>query len=101
DGGDEQTVHRSCVRARRISMNGLLIATVGHGSSALWYATRATGLVALVLLTATLVLGIVCSIGWVSDRWPRFVSQSLHRNLSLIGLSLIVVHVLTTVIDGY
>jgi len=82
-------------------MSGSLIATIGHGSSALWYTTRATGLVALVLLTGTLVLGIVCSIGWVSERWPRFLSQSLHRNLSLIGLSLIVVHVFTTVMDGY
>jgi methionine sulfoxide reductase heme-binding subunit len=82
-------------------MSASLLATVGHGSSALWYTTRATGLVALVLLTGTLVLGIVCSIGWVSERWPRFLSQSLHRNLSLIGLSLIVVHVFTTVIDGY
>jgi len=82
-------------------MSPTLLAAVGHGSAALWYMTRATGLVALVLLSATVVLGIVCTIGWASERWPRFVSQSVHRNLSLFGLSLIVVHVLTTVADGY
>ena len=32
-------------------------ATVGHGSTALWYLTRATGLVSLILLSATVVLG--------------------------------------------
>jgi sulfoxide reductase heme-binding subunit YedZ len=78
-----------------------LLATVGHGSTALWYLTRATGLVSLILLSATVVLGTVASVGWTTDRWPRFLSQSLHRNLSLFCIALIGVHVLTTVGDGY
>lgn len=61
----------------------------------------ATGLVSLVLLSATVVLGTVASVGWTSDRWPRFLSQSLHRNLSLFCIVLIGVHVVTTVGDGY
>jgi DMSO/TMAO reductase YedYZ heme-binding membrane subunit len=76
-------------------------ATVGHGVSALWYLTRASGLVSLILLTATVVLGIVASVGWTSTRWPRFLSQSVHRNLSLFCLALIGVHVVSTVGDGY
>jgi DMSO/TMAO reductase YedYZ heme-binding membrane subunit len=79
----------------------LLTASVGHGSKALWYLTRSTGLVALVLLSATLILGIVASLGWTTDRWPRFLSQGLHRNLSLLCLGLITIHVVTTVADGY
>ncbi len=82
-------------------MSPLLASTVGHGSTALWYLTRATGLVSLVLLSATLLLGITSSVGWTSERWPRFLSQSLHRNLSLFCLALVVVHVVTTVADGY
>jgi DMSO/TMAO reductase YedYZ heme-binding membrane subunit len=78
-----------------------LVASVGHGSTALWYLTRATGLVTLVLLSATLVLGIVSSLGWTSERWPRFVSQALHRNLSLLCIVLVALHVVTTVVDGY
>jgi hypothetical protein len=78
-----------------------MVAAVGHGSSALWYMTRSTGLVAMVLLSATVVVGIVCSIGWASERWPRFASQALHRNLSLFALALILVHVVTTVADGF
>ena len=82
-------------------MSAPILAAVGHGSSAMWYLTRSTGLVALILLTGTVVLGITCSIGWVHERWPRFVSQAVHRNLSLLGLVLIVVHVVSTVADGY
>ena len=65
-----------------------------------WYLTRATGLVSLVLLSGTVVLGIVASVGWTTERWPRFLSQSVHRNLSLLCLVLIAVHVVTTVADG-
>jgi sulfoxide reductase heme-binding subunit YedZ len=82
-------------------MTAGMLATVGHGSTALWYLTRATGLVSLILLSATVVLGTVASVGWTSDRWPRFLSQSLHRNLSLFCIVLIGVHVVTTVGDGY
>jgi sulfoxide reductase heme-binding subunit YedZ len=77
------------------------VATVGHGATSLWYLTRATGLVALVLLTGSVVIGIVSSLGWATERWPRFSFQVVHRNVSLLSLVLIVVHVITTVADGY
>ncbi len=78
-----------------------LVATIGHGSTALWYLTRASGLVSLILLSATVVLGTVASVGWTTARWPRFLSQSVHRNLSLFCLGLIGIHVISTVSDGY
>ena len=78
-----------------------LVATVGHGSTALWYLTRATRLVSLILAFATVVLGTVASVGWTTDRWPRFLSQSVHRNLSLFCIALIGVHVVSTIGDGY
>jgi DMSO/TMAO reductase YedYZ heme-binding membrane subunit len=58
-------------------------------------------MIALVLLSAVVVLGIATSLGWTSRRWPRFFSQTLHRDLSLFCLVLIVVHVATTVVDGF
>ncbi len=73
----------------------------GSGQKALWYLTRSTGIVALVLLTATVVLGVVASVGWATERWPRFLSQTVHRDLSLLCLTFVAVHVLTTVSDGY
>jgi DMSO/TMAO reductase YedYZ heme-binding membrane subunit len=78
-----------------------LVSTVGHGSSDLWYLTRGAGLVSLVLLSATVVLGLVASVGWTTERWPRFLSQSVHRNLSLYCLAFIGLHVVSTVADGY
>ena len=71
------------------------------GGKAFWFLTRASGLVSIVLLSATIVLGVVASVGWTTQRWPRFVSQDVHRNLSLLCIAFVGVHVVTTVVDGY
>jgi hypothetical protein len=71
------------------------------GPSALWYFTRSTGAVAMLLLTASVVLGVLSGIGWRSARWPRFLSTSLHRNISLFVLILLVLHIVTAVADGF
>jgi sulfoxide reductase heme-binding subunit YedZ len=68
---------------------------------ALWYLTRGSGIVTLVLLTATVVLGLTTSARWATPWWPRFVTEGLHRNLSLLVLVFLALHVLTTVVDGY
>lgn len=67
----------------------------------LWYLTRATGIVTLVLLTASVVLGIATAVRWRTSRWPQFAVTGLHRNLSLLVLALLGVHVATTVVDGF
>jgi methionine sulfoxide reductase heme-binding subunit len=71
------------------------------GPSPLWYATRATGVIALVLLTATVVLGIAGTARFETPRWPRIVTSGLHRNLSLLSVVFVAAHVLTTVLDTY
>jgi sulfoxide reductase heme-binding subunit YedZ len=71
------------------------------GSQAYWYATRGTGLVVLVLLSASVVLGALESAGWSSPRWPRIVVAGLHRNVTLISLGLLGVHIATAVRDGF
>jgi len=71
------------------------------GSATFWYASRATGVVTLVLFTAVLVLGLVVTRKGRLPGLPGFAVTSLHRNLSLLGLAFIVVHVLTAVLDGY
>ena len=71
------------------------------GPSAYWYLTRGTGVVALLLLTGGVFLGVLTSTRWGAPRWPRFVVSGLHRNLTLLALAFVVVHVLTTVLDGY
>ena len=68
---------------------------------ALWFTSRGTGVVCLLLLTASLVLGVVTSVRFETRHWPRFVIEGLHRNISLLILVFIAIHVSTTVIDGY
>jgi ferric reductase like protein len=67
----------------------------------LWYLTRGSGIVALLLLTASVALGVVTSLRWKSDLWPRFTVASLHRSLTLLAIAFVAVHVGTTVLDGY
>jgi methionine sulfoxide reductase heme-binding subunit len=71
------------------------------GPSTLWYLTRATGVVSLLLLTAAVVLGVLSSIRWRTDHVPRFVVGGLHRNVTLLAIAFVAVHVVTTVGDGY
>jgi predicted ferric reductase len=76
-------------------------AVVVTGSSPLWYTTRATGLVAMVLLTLSMVFGLLSSVGYQRPELPRFVTVGLHRNASLLALAFTAAHVITTVIDSY
>lgn len=77
-----------------------MIAAASTGS-AYWYFARGTGVVSLLLLTASIALGVVNVSRWRSERWPAFVITGLHRNLTLVALAFVGVHVLTNVADGY
>ena len=70
-------------------------------STAFWYASRATGVVALLLLTAVFVLGVLVSRQQRLPGLPRFAVTDLHRNISLLAVSFVAVHVLTAVLDTY
>ena len=67
----------------------------------LWYATRAAGVITLVLLTATTALGLLTAGRVSTRRWPRFLVIGLHRNISLLALVFLGLHIVTTVIDSY
>jgi methionine sulfoxide reductase heme-binding subunit len=68
---------------------------------ALWYLARGSGIVSLGLLTLTVLLGIATSTRWATERWPRLVVAGLHRNLSLLSVVFLGLHVGTVVVDGY
>jgi predicted ferric reductase len=70
-------------------------------NTAFWYASRATGIVALLLLTAVLVLGILVNRQGRLPGLPRFAVTGIHRNLSLLSVVFIAVHILTAVLDTY
>lgn len=77
----------------------LSLAAAG-GGSALWYLTRGTGAVTLILLTLSLVLG-VADLRWSSRRIPRFVVDGLHRTVSLLVVVMVALHVLTSLLDSF
>jgi ApbE family/Ferric reductase like transmembrane component len=79
---------------------GCMIAAAGN-AKVFWYLTRGTGIVALLLLTASVVLGVLTTARWRSPRWPRFALSTVHRNLTLLTIAFVAVHVVTTVLDGY
>lgn len=71
------------------------------GPSALWYLTRATGAVSLVLLTVSLALGIA-NVGRLQrPGWPRFVVEGVHRNVSLLAIVVLAVHIVTSLLDPF
>jgi sulfoxide reductase heme-binding subunit YedZ len=76
-------------------MNGIT------GSTALWYASRATGVVSLLLLTAVVMLGVLVNRQGRVPGLPRFVVTGLHRSISLLAVAFLAVHVGTAIADPY
>jgi hypothetical protein len=75
---------------------------VAAAPSPLWYLSRGTGAVALVLLSVTVILGITGTLRWrPGARTPRFVVDGLHRNVSLLVVVLLAAHVLTALLDPF
>src|SRR5438094_10036801 len=69
--------------------------------SILWYATRGGGAVTLILLSAVVVLGILSNLRVQSPSWPRFLTTGLHRNLALMTLVFLALHIVTAVVDPF
>ena len=70
-------------------------------STALWYASRATGVVSLLLLTGVVLLGMLVNRQGRLPGFPRFVVTGLHRNLSLLAVLFLAIHVLTAILDPF
>lgn len=70
-------------------------------SIALWYASRATGIVCLVLTTAVVLLGLLVTRQRRLPGLPKFGVVHLHRYLSLLAVGFVGLHILTAVIDSF
>jgi len=53
-------------------------------STALWLLGRGTGLVSLLLLTTTVVLGVLTGGGYRSRELPRFALTDIHRRVVIV-----------------
>ena len=74
---------------------------LGLDGPVMWYLNRSTGVVTIVLLTITTVLGVLAIGGRPAGRLPRFVTQAFHRNVALLALLLLVAHLVTAVLDEF
>jgi DMSO/TMAO reductase YedYZ heme-binding membrane subunit len=74
---------------------------IAFTSPYLWYTTRATGLVALVLFTVVVCLGAFVSNRVGGTNVGRFELNELHRSVSMVAMVFLVLHVLTTIVDSY
>jgi sulfoxide reductase heme-binding subunit YedZ len=71
------------------------------GSQSLWFLSRGSGLVLLVLFSVIVVLGVATRTGSAPGRWPRFAVAELHRTLSLFAVALLMLHVVTAILDPF
>jgi sulfoxide reductase heme-binding subunit YedZ len=76
-------------------------AAAAAGSQYLWFLSRGSGLVLLALFSVVVVLGVATRLGSAPLRWPRFMVAELHRTLSLFGIALLALHVVTAILDPY
>ncbi|HEY2542487.1 MAG TPA: hypothetical protein VGH92_05490 [Gaiellaceae bacterium] len=70
-------------------------------SPAIWYAARASGVAAYVVLSIVVAIGITLGGKAQSRRWPRFAVEDVHRFGGLLVGSLIVVHVGAIALDSF
>lgn len=66
-----------------------------------WYVDRAAGMTALVLLTASVCLGIALAGRFRSSRWPAFAVEDVHRYVGLLTGTFIGIHALAILLDSY
>jgi len=71
------------------------------GPSAYWYLTRGTGTIALILLTLSVALGVANVRRLRTEHMPRFVLDAVHRNVSLLAMAFLLVHIVTSLLDGF
>lgn len=67
----------------------------------LWYTTRGAGAVSMILLSAVVVLGVLSLMRFQSAGWPRFLTTGLHRNLALMTVVFLALHIVTAVVDPF
>jgi len=68
---------------------------------AIWYAARASGVAAYVVLSLVVCVGLGLGGKAQNRRWPRFSVEDVHRFGGLLVGSLIGIHVLTIAADSF
>ncbi len=78
-----------------------VLATVVNNTKFLWYTSRATGVIALVLLGIVLTLGILTASKSTPLGIGKFIGPDLHRRLSISTLVFLVAHIISAILDPF
>ncbi len=66
-----------------------------------WYAIRAAGAMTLILFSVSVSLGLINRSRLATDRWPRFVIDRVHRNVALLAVVFLCIHIVTAITDSF
>jgi hypothetical protein len=55
----------------------------------------------MLLLSGAVVLGVIDVRRWSTPDWPRFLTDSLHRNVALLAMVFLALHILTSILDSF
>jgi sulfoxide reductase heme-binding subunit YedZ len=79
----------------------VLVAATSSSPKALWYFARGSGIVTTLLLSAATVLGLLSTARAATRSWSRLVVQEMHRNVSLLVLVFLALHIVTIELDNF
>ena len=66
-----------------------------------WYAARAAGITAYLLLSGVVLLGLTMAARKTFARWPRFTVEDIHRFGGLLVGTFVGIHVVTVAVDSW
>jgi sulfoxide reductase heme-binding subunit YedZ len=66
-----------------------------------WYVGRGSGIVAYLLLTLSVVLGVALSRRWHTASWPRLVVHEAHRWATITFYLFVAIHVAMMLLDPF
>ena len=67
----------------------------------LWFTARGSGIVTLLMVTASMCFGLLTVARFWHESWPRFFNLEMHRRISLLAIVFNVIHIVTAVLDPF
>jgi methionine sulfoxide reductase heme-binding subunit len=79
----------------------IAVVASGAGNQTVWYVIRGTGIIGFVLLTLSVVVGLLISTRSLPSGRPRVDLFEIHAFTSLLGLGFVSVHAFTLLLDNF
>ncbi len=70
-------------------------------SQVLWFTARGSGIVSLLLVTASVCFGLLTVGRFWHETWPRFFNLEMHLRISLLAIVFNVIHITSAVLDPF